>query len=549
MIRQTNERWAGRLKINQNGITSAAHIDRLEWMFISMFNRQTHEPGAPETASNGCRAVLYARVSTKEQEQGYSIAAQKELLRNYGIQQGFIIDQEFMDVDSGWSTGRPGFEKTLAYLKAHGNCRVLLVEKVDRLCRNLFDGATIEGMSGMNVEIHFVKNGLVLSETSRASDRLVYGINVVQAKYHSDNLSEEVKKGMRTKAAQGLWPSYAPLGYLNAMGPNHQRIIVHDPALGPIITTLFGWCATAECSLKMLARRAYEEGFRFRSGKKVPVSTIHKILRNPIYMGEFVYGGVRYQGCHEPLVTRATWERVQEILDGRHRKRHRKVTHEFAYSGLVSCGHCHCSLVGERKKGKYVYYRCTGYRGKCGEPYTREEVLRQQFATCLADIKIPVAICQWLDVEMVEFYRKEEEARTQVLRRQRGELERARTRLDVLYNDRLDFRIDATIYDQKADAIRAQEQQLLESIQAIEAKPALSMEGSAALATRTNQIAELFLVQSAAEQRKLLHLVVSEASWKGGELQVVFREPFEILRLSKCSICGQPDLESGGERQ
>ncbi len=55
-------------------------------------------------------------------------------------------------------------------------------------------------------------------------------------------------------------------------------------------------------------------------------------------------------------------------MDGRHEKRNRKVKHEFAFSGLITCGHCGCSLVGEIKKGRYIYYHCTGYKGKCPEP-------------------------------------------------------------------------------------------------------------------------------------------------------------------------------------
>lgn len=63
---------------------------------------------------------------------------------------------------------------------------------------------------------------------------------------------------------------------------------------------------------------------------------------------------------------------------GRHEKKRRNVKHDFASSGLIQCGHCGCSMVGEIKKTRYVYYRCTGYRGKCGEPYTREEKLEQR---------------------------------------------------------------------------------------------------------------------------------------------------------------------------
>lgn len=102
-------------------------------------------------------------------------------------------------------------------------------------------------------------------------------------------------------------------------------------------------------------------------------------------MGEFDYGRCRYTGTHEPLVTTVVWERVQEVLDVRWRKKHRKVTHDFAFSGMIRCGHCECSLVGEKKKQRYIYYYCTGYRGKCGERYASEENVRREFARALQE--------------------------------------------------------------------------------------------------------------------------------------------------------------------
>src|SRR5580704_8895254 len=103
---------------------------------------------------------------------------------------------------------------------------------------------------------------------------------------------------------------------------------------------------------------------------------------------------------------------------------HRKVTHDFAYSGMVRCGHCGCSMVGEVKKGRYLYYHCTGYRGKCPEPYTREEILEQQFAAVLRDLVVPPAVLRWLQSEMVVSEQTEQAARAQSERRQEMELER-----------------------------------------------------------------------------------------------------------------------------
>ena len=51
-------------------------------------------------------------------------------------------------------------------------------------------------------------------------------------------------------------------------------------------------------------------------------------------------------------------------------------------------------MVGEVKKKRYVYYHCTGYRGKCPEPYTREEVLAEQLAAGLRELVIPPAVLE-----------------------------------------------------------------------------------------------------------------------------------------------------------
>jgi site-specific DNA recombinase len=73
-------------------------------------------------------------------------------------------------------------------------------------------------------------------------------------------------------------------------------------------------------------------------------------------MGDFDWKGTRYHGVHVPLITRDLWDRVQQVLDHRIAKRHRKIEHDFAFSRLIACGHCGCSLVCEIEKGRYIYY-------------------------------------------------------------------------------------------------------------------------------------------------------------------------------------------------
>ena len=107
-------------------------------------------------------------------------------------------------------------------------------------------------------------------------------------------------------------------------------------------------------------------------------------------------------------------------------------------------------MVGEVKKGRYVYYHCTGYRGKCGEPYTPEKTLEREFAAGLQDLILAPEIAQWLEAEWEAAKLTRRAAAEQGIQRYQTELSRSQSRLDVLYEDRLDGRIDASTYDRKA---------------------------------------------------------------------------------------------------
>ena len=106
------------------------------------------------------------------------------------------------------------------YLRKHPDARIILVEKTDRLYRNLKDWVTLDEL---DLEIHFVKENVVLSPNSRSSEKFMHGIKVLMAKNYIDNLSEETRKGMLEKAEQGIWPSYAPLGYRNVTATRREE--------------------------------------------------------------------------------------------------------------------------------------------------------------------------------------------------------------------------------------------------------------------------------------------------------------------------------------
>src|SRR5690606_38966014 len=137
----------------------------------------------PRVLSPESRVVLYVRVSSKDQErEGYSIPAQLKLLRQYALEHGFEIVREFEEAETAKSTGRTQFNAMLAFLRnPKNNCRTILVEKTDRLYRHPKDWVIVDEL---NVEIHFVKEGEIISVNTHSSKRFLHGIKVLMAKQY-----------------------------------------------------------------------------------------------------------------------------------------------------------------------------------------------------------------------------------------------------------------------------------------------------------------------------------------------------------------------------
>ena len=483
-----------------------------------------------QAAARAIRVVLYARVSSKDQEkEGFSIPAQLRLLREYATNKGFVIAQEFTDVETAKESGRTNFGQMLGYLRKHaGVCRTILVEKTDRLYRNIKDYATVDELG---VEVHLVKENDIISRESRSSEQFVHGIKVLMARNYSQNLGEETIKGMTEKARAGIYPSCAPVGYRNVDGENGKRTIMPDPDTAPVIADIFERFASASHSVKSLVKELNAEGIQLR-GRKLHSSLVHQILRKRLYIGDFDWNGTTYTGTHEPLVSRECWQRVQELLGARAENRTRKVKHDFPYTGLVHCGHCNCLLVGELKKSKYVYYHCTGNRGKCPEPYTRQEILSGEFAHVLQELVIPPAILDWLGDAVLNSDRTEQAARAETIKKLQARHGQIEARIETMYMDKLDGRITQDFFDKQAAMLRREQGGVLRKIQDIHKAAPAPVDQAIDMLRLTSRASELFLEQPATEQRRLLRTVVEKSTWKGGVLQTALFEPFEILRHS-----------------
>jgi len=443
------------------------------------------------------------------------------LLRDYAEKQKLSVEREFEEVESAKAAGRSEFEKMLDYLAQHPDVEHILVEKTDRLTRNFRDMVKIED-TGRTV--HFVKEGQIIGTDARQSDKLMYSIKVAIAKSYIDLLSEETRKGMMEKAQQGLYPSWAPLGYVN----NAQtKGIDIDFTRAGIIRQLFDAYATGFVSLLELTRMAREKGLRSRKGNQVFAFQIDNMLKNPVYVGDFVWKGVRYKGTHDAIITRSVFNTVQKVRASR--RWARKTAREFTWRGFVRCGHCGGFLTPFEKKGKYVYYRCTKTRGKCPEKPIREERLAELLGEPLKAVTLTRERAEWLIKGMSGLLAEEKLYRARERKKLEGEIEEIERRISTLYDDKAAGVVDAAFWKSKYEKYWEEQGRLKEQLAATEAESLEYMEDANVLLEAMQHIYPLYVAAEGRDKRQLLEMAVWNPILRDGKLEYELTKSFEVL--------------------
>lgn len=489
------------------------------------------------------KAILYARVSSKEQEkEGFSIPAQLKLLQEFADKEGFQVVEAFTDAETAKKAGRTNFKAMVEMVLKRKDIDAILVEKTDRLTRNFQDYVLIDELiQKRDIEVYMVKEGEVLSQRAKSHTKLIHGIKVVLAKNFIDNLSEETAKGMLEKASQGHWPSTAPYGYRNN---KDTRLVEVDELKSAYVKRAFALYATGEYSLKRVIDKMHEECFMFRASTPKPsLSNMHHVLTNIFYTGRFIFKGMEYVGHHQPLVSSEVFRRVQRVLKSGNKPDYARQS--LAYANLITCGHCGCTVVGEIKQnGRYVYYRCSHYKQKCPDKYIREEKLQGQFTDMVRSFSVDDEQYQWMVTGLKEINAtkdQEVEERTALIAK---EIQRINNRLSQLYEDKLDGLIDVAFYQKKSlegkERIQDLEEQLGRLNQANEKQMALGL----LILEFAKNASPLFSQVSSQEQAKLLRIVLSKCELKDGKLSPTYNKPFDILAEGSQNERKYPLLEA-----
>ena len=247
---------------------------------------------------------LYARKSTDEPDrQILSIEAQIAELKEFALKEQLNIVQTFIESQTAKEPGRPIFNEMLSQIEK-GKAEGILAWHPDRLARNSVDGGRI---------IYLIDSGKILSLKfptfwfePTPQGKFMLNIAFGQSKYYVDNLSENVKRGLRQKVRRGEYPGVAPTGYLNN---RLTKKMVPDPERFKLVQKIFKLYSTGDYSLKGARDIVTKGGLRSRNGKVLCVSNIQAILVNPFYYGAFKFNNELYQGNHKPAISKKLFDK------------------------------------------------------------------------------------------------------------------------------------------------------------------------------------------------------------------------------------------------
>lgn len=462
----------------------------------------------------------YIRVSTAKQgKEGSSLTEQRGAIEAFAKQRNFVISEWYEEQQTAAKKGRSEFLRMMQRLERRAASGVLL-HKIDRGARNLWDWARIQNLLDAGIEVHFAHDNL---DMKSRGGRLAADIQAVVAADYVRNLREEILKGQLGRLKEGLLPRAAPLGYLNN-GKRKPKTI--DPVKGPLVRLAFKLYASRQHSFHTLRAELHRHGLTRKDGGPLSLCSITAILRNPFYTGVIRQRstGEHFTGMHEPLIPVGMFREVQNVLDGKLTIRSNK--NDFLYRRLFTCGLCHASLIGERQKG-IVYYRC--HTPSCPTTGIREDGISAQLGYLVDSIRLSAE-----DVEELEPLIDEEERasikgaaeRLQAANMNISTLEEREVRLTDAYVDQL---IDRDAYQKRKAAL------LLELTEARSLRQR-SMIDNNAIGLRIKRYFELMQTigldqakQRAPIFREAVRIVTSNRTLVGKNPYLTLQSPFQEL--------------------
>jgi len=314
------------------------------------------------------QAVIFARVSTREQENGYSIEAQIKRIKIYCEHKKIPILKQYTVTESSTRGERAKFFEMVAFVKKQQSPIAIVCDKVDRLQRSFNEYTLfVDLVNNRGVQLHFVTENEIIQQDSNGHDYLKYQFGIMLAESYVKQLSDNVKRSMRAMPEKGEYPHFAPVGYINQRTDRHNTTIVEDPIMGPIVRKIFRDYATGLYSLADITKMANDLGFMTVRKTQAHKQTIINLLNNPFYYGYMRFYNKLYRHKYECLITKKQFDACQTILHQKSAPKNRKIID--VYRGLIHCKNCGRLITPDPKTNRYgkqyTYLLCPHCKGTC----------------------------------------------------------------------------------------------------------------------------------------------------------------------------------------
>lgn len=489
-------------------------------------------------------AVILARVSSKEQEEGYSIDAQKHRLETYCNRRGLSVIKTFEITESSTNGDRRKFMALIKFVKSQREPIAIVADKVDRVQRSFKEYPLLDALIQQGkIELHFNTENYVIHKDSVSQERLMWSMGVIMAQSYIDSMRDNVKRSFDQKIRMGEWIAKAPLGYLNVKDDKGRSDIVLDPDNAPLVRRLFEEYATGAYTIPEMVKKAKAWGIKNKFGKKSypQKSLIHRMLTNPFYYGQMLIKGELHPHRYEPLITKHLFDKCQAVIGGYNRKPFKYGKHEYVFRGLITCAVTGKVVTSETHKKTYknggesewTYLRAGDPAKPDKSIWIREEKIMEQVEDVFRALTIPKERLE----SVIAYIRGTDHTEREFRNRQTGELNRQlkmiESRSDALMDLIMDGVIDRAEYARKKKELHEQQMDIRSRLEAVSTADDKFKECLIALISLASEAHDLFKGSNTAQKRKLINDVFLNLSLKGTTLCYTLKKPFD--QFVKCT--------------
>jgi site-specific DNA recombinase len=336
-------------------------------------------------------AVVYCRVSSKEQVDGTSLESQELACREYAARNRINIQKIFVERgESAKFADRTQLLELLAFCRNRSHSvDCLLVWKVDRLARNVGDHFSIKAsLLKQDIRVVSVTEPIDAKPEGKLLETILAGF----AQFDNDVRAARSVQGMRRRLQEGLFPWKAPIGYRSVtIGKKKTEPDEPDYPNFGLLQRAWNDFATGRFKKVELLSRITEQGVRTHAGKPLSKQSLDYFLTDAFYAGILrdPWSGQEFTGRHLPMISRATFAKVQQLLSGSTRAvPHRAVRPDFPLRVFVRCTNCEKHLTGAFSRGRskiFAYYRCFNRSCDCYGNYP-QQLVHDEFLSFLTSV-------------------------------------------------------------------------------------------------------------------------------------------------------------------